>query len=522
MRNPFLHNTAVGIHISDSFVEVMQMDENRDVLMYAKKILPTGTVQDGIIRNKLALQAKLKEIVQSINGPYTACCSLPDSKTYTHFFTLPADVSGPALREAVHKQAFALIPLEPSMVYGDMQVIRAAFEHDQRVLFVAVEKKIADDYYDVLHNAGFQALIFESKALALTRAICTKNPREKDVPKLPLGSILTIDIDQNETSINISTPHCALVSSTSLPMGEKSLAAVIATKLNITQKDAEMQQRNFGLDYKNPGNKIFLVLQAGYQRIVSEVKNAITFYEANTGEQIKEIFLTGVGVRTPKALEYISANLNRTITIGNPSIDKKNTAFMQGNPSALFAPVIGLAMRALNHDTNLINLIPRISPRTQESKNYFPSFPILPRTILLWFLAAIIAVAFGFFFWNLLGLFNNRLLPGKFRLVPPPSSQILLTPTPTTPSPTLSHLALPLASSSPTAMMPQTIIIAATPTGWLNVRQGPGQEFLSFKKVFPGEQYPLLKTSGDWYNIQLPDSANGWITSAYTKIQEKK
>ena len=120
MRNHFIHHTAVGIHISDSFVEAIQMDENRNVLMYAKKILPVGTVQDGIIRNKIALQAKLKEIAQNINRPYTACCSLPDSKTYTHFFTLPADVSGTALREAVHKQAFALIPLEPNMVYGDM------------------------------------------------------------------------------------------------------------------------------------------------------------------------------------------------------------------------------------------------------------------------------------------------------------------------------------------------------------------------------------------------------------------
>ena len=306
------------------------------------------------------------------------------------------------------------------------------------------------------------------------------------------------------------------------PHGRKSLAAVIATKLNISQKDAEIQQRNFGLDYKNPGNKIFLVLQAGYQRIVSEVKNAITFYEDNTGEQIKEIFLTGVGVFTPKALEYISANLNRTITVGNPLIDKKNAAFMQGNPSTLFAPVIGLAMRALNHDTNLINLIPRVSPRAQESKNYFPSFPILPRIILLWFLAAIIAVTFGFSFWNFFQLFHNRLLPKKSAILPAPSSQVLLTPTPAAPSPTLSHLTFPLASSSPTAMMPQTVIIATTPTGWLHVRQGPGQEFLSFKKVFPGERYPLLKTSGDWYNIQLPDNANGWITSAYTKIQEKK
>lgn len=59
------------------------------------------------------------------------------------------------------------------------------------------------------------------------------------------------------------------------------------------------------------------------------------------------------------------------------------------------------------------------------------------------------------------------------------------------------------------------IVILDTPTDWLNVREGPGTNNPIITKVYPGEIYPQLEESGNWYKIQLGDSQQGWIYSQY-------
>ena len=66
----------------------------------------------------------------------------------------------------------------------------------------------------------------------------------------------------------------------------------------------------------------------------------------------------------------------------------------------------------------------------------------------------------------------------------------------------------------------KSVIILNTPTGWLNVRGGPGTNFEKTGLVYPGENYPLLEESGEWYKIQLDDDQEGWVSKTYTSKQE--
>ncbi len=75
-----------------------------------------------------------------------------------------------------------------------------------------------------------------------------------------------------------------------------------------------------------------------------------------------------------------------------------------------------------------------------------------------------------------------------------------------------------------------TVTIKNTPTGWLNVREGPGITYLQVKRVNPGETYTLLEEKFGWYKIKLdaksegtsPEPIEGWIASQYaTKSQSQ-
>ena len=63
------------------------------------------------------------------------------------------------------------------------------------------------------------------------------------------------------------------------------------------------------------------------------------------------------------------------------------------------------------------------------------------------------------------------------------------------------------------------VTILDTPTGFLRVRQGPSTSASESGRIKPGESYPLLKTEGDWFLIQieLPATSSGWISSQYAK-----
>jgi hypothetical protein len=92
-----------------------------------------------------------------------------------------------------------------------------------------------------------------------------------------------------------------------------------------------------------------------------------------------------------------------------------------------------------------------------------------------------------------------------------PPEQAATTPTTTTP-----------VAPAPPPVLTQSVKILATPTGFLNVRSGPGTNTAKVGQVNPGEVYQVLSDSsanGGWYQIRLSDALTGWIAKKYGKLQ---
>ncbi len=64
------------------------------------------------------------------------------------------------------------------------------------------------------------------------------------------------------------------------------------------------------------------------------------------------------------------------------------------------------------------------------------------------------------------------------------------------------------------------IKILETETGWLRVRESSSSAAREVARVNPGETYPMLGESTDWYKIDLGDNKNGWISSSYGEKSE--
>lgn len=68
----------------------------------------------------------------------------------------------------------------------------------------------------------------------------------------------------------------------------------------------------------------------------------------------------------------------------------------------------------------------------------------------------------------------------------------------------------------------QKVEILSTPTGFLNVRLGPGTNFEKIAEVKPGETYELISQDLEkgWYEIKLDLFRAGWVTGQYAKIKD--
>lgn len=69
--------------------------------------------------------------------------------------------------------------------------------------------------------------------------------------------------------------------------------------------------------------------------------------------------------------------------------------------------------------------------------------------------------------------------------------------------------------------IPTVIVkIKETETGWLRVREASSSAAKEIGRVIPGESYPLIYEKTDWYNIDLGNGKNGWISSSYGEKSE--
>lgn len=73
------------------------------------------------------------------------------------------------------------------------------------------------------------------------------------------------------------------------------------------------------------------------------------------------------------------------------------------------------------------------------------------------------------------------------------------------------------SSSSASISILSKILILATPTGFLRVRQDASLGSAEVARVKPGETYDLLDQKDNWYKIKIDDKTSGWISSQYAK-----
>ena len=511
MFHLFRKPLAVGIDISDYSIEVLGLNKNREIFGYSRALLEEGIVQDGTILKKEKLAAKLKELLANakpnpISSPKNlkAIVSLPESKVFIHYFSVPKHVRGNVLKQKVFEESSKIIPLDPEQIVWDYTI--SPVKDMQRVVYIGTSKETVDSYVAVMNAAGIELLALDVESLSLSRSL------------LRQGSSMIVDIGARTANVSIFNRDKILAISVTIPLGGTHFTEAVARQLKVGVDEAEKIKRAFGFDKEKTGNKVFSILQTKFQMIVEEINKTIRYFEDKSGENIKEIVLAGGSALLPEVDTYLSEKFGKKVRIANPREKVKNgRIFGRKNPPILFANVIGLALRAGGNSTEGINLLERPSvKRTEVARKPRATqqrfLPTRRKRIFALLLGVVVLLVVGFVLYQYFSLSEEYPEAGpavvespevdKLPAVPPEEEQEI---------DDVTEEAL-------------TLLIQDTPTGWLNVREGPGTSYARITRVYPGESYPLLEEKDNWYKIALDpegqangagEGTEGWVTSQY-------
>ncbi|MFH0819707.1 MAG: type IV pilus assembly protein PilM [bacterium] len=533
----FLHKNYFAIDISDEALIAVKLKSEGNTFSlenWNRAELPDGLVTAGRILNAEALAKEVEKLLNSAKPSAikvkAAICHLPDEQVYFHILKLPKTLNQLQIKRIIDNEIDEFFPFSKEELYWQNRLLGVSGE-EQEILVTAAPKEAVDNYLKLFKFLNVKLLALGISSESIARSLIKEYNNNEIFLLVDIGrkrSLLALfDKTGIRTSLNIN-------------LGGRTLTDTLVEKLKVSPQQAENLKSGSGFDETKEEGRIFLVLQAVLQGLINEIKKTIDFYKSQTGQEIKKIVISGEGLKLAKLDEYLFKNLSLEVKKGEPWF-----ALPKEADSAFYAKAVGLAL--LGQKENLarsINFLGRSGEEKtkilEKSQSFLTKWQIkIPKRFFIY--STIIIFLVFIFFWL---IFFNQLPKidlGKEQLLSLPANQLLANVNKLTlnegadnSSADITEEVLngnnsasagqPTATSSaeveitPLTQETTKVKINKTPTGWLNVRQGPAITYSIIKKIYPGEIYYLVSTTTDWIQIDLGEELRGWIKSDYGEI----
>lgn len=533
----FLYKNYFAIDISDETLIAVKLKSEGNTFSlenWNRAELPDGFVAGGRILNAEALAKEVEKLLNSAKPSAiktkAAICHLPDEQVYFHILKLPKNLKQLQIKRIIDNEIDEFFPFSKEDLYWQNRLLGISDE-EQEILVTAAPKEAVDNYLKLFKFLNVKLLALGISSESIARSLIKEYNNNEIFLLVDIGrkrSLLAL-FDKNgiRTSLNVN-------------LGGWTLTDILVEKLKVSPQQAENLKSGSGFDETKEEGRIFLVLQAVLQGLINEIKKTIDFYKSQTGQEIKKIVISGEGLKLAKLDEYLFKNLSLEVKKGEPWF-----ALPKEADSAFYAKAVGLAF--LGKKESLARSINFLGRRGEEkikilekSQSLLAKWRIkIPKRFFIY--SAIIVFLVFIFFWLIFFNQPQKIDLGKEQLPSLPANQLLANVNKLTPnegadnsSATTAEEVLngdnsasagqPTATSSaeveitPLTQETTKVKINKTPTGWLNVRQGPAITYSIIKKIYPEEIYSLISTTTNWIQIDLGENFDGWIKSDYGEI----
>lgn len=305
-----------GLDIGFSSLKVMQLERANKkkvlvtgygVAQFKKEILNDGVIEDPIELAKVTQSLFRDNIIGEINTGRVAM-AIPAAKTYNRAVTLPK-LSKKDLQSAIDSEVDQYIPMPSDELYIDHEIL-AENADGTDILIVASPRKIVDSYMAFANLVGFEVASIETTIAADSRLFF--EAEANDIP--------TVLIDFGSISSDITIYDKSLVVTGTVPGGGDTFTELIAQKLKVSEREAEIIKTKYGLSLSKKQKEINESLDPILSQIIKEIRRVIRYYEERSeeGKKIGQIVALGGGANMPGLSDYMTSALRLPVRLCDP------------------------------------------------------------------------------------------------------------------------------------------------------------------------------------------------------------
>lgn len=332
----------IGLDISNTGVKIMSVDPKKWLVHgYGSIDLEPLKVKEAMENpNSTYITENLKILLaEKVIGDASSkrvAIAIPTVRSYTRTFTLPA-ATEKALHDAVILEADQYIPIPSANLYIDYQVIERN-KKEITVLMSAVAKVIVDNLLKSVTAAGLDPVLIEPSICSVGRVL-TATER---------GDLPTVIVDIGPATTDIAILDRGTIRVTGgLAVGGNTFTLDIAKKLNVELENAHQLKVLNGLNAGPRQQKLTSALEPSLERILTEVKKVMRYYNEriSSTRKLEQLLIVGSGSNLPGIGEYFTNALVMPARVASPwqklNFDKLQEPPKQFRPR--YITVAGLA-----------------------------------------------------------------------------------------------------------------------------------------------------------------------------------
>lgn len=304
----------IGLDISQTGVKVMAVDPKKWlVLGYGSIDLDPAKVQKSLESDDPYLSDNIaslltSKVIGSLPSDQTII-GIPTGKTFSRTFSIPSKAEA-TLTDAVEIEVDQYIPIPMSSLYVDYEIIERR-KDDLSVIMSAVPKSLVDSCLRATRAAGLEPIMVEPGINAIARVLETTE--EGHLPTL------IVDIGPASTDIAVLDGGAIRISG-GLGIGGNTFTLDIAKKLGVALENAHQLKVLNGLSAGPRRAKITAALEPSLQRIATEIRKVIRYYNErlNDDRKLEQLIIVGGGSNVPGIGDYFTNELVMPARVASP------------------------------------------------------------------------------------------------------------------------------------------------------------------------------------------------------------
>lgn len=335
-----------ALDIGTTAIRAVQLKggSQKSLSRYGSMPIDTKVSQSDAAEDKRKLADSVSKLINQSNiTTKNLVIGIPSSKMFATVVDFPK-MSPQELNKTIDYQADTHIPMSREEAKVDWAILGDSPVGGDKVevLIASVSNKYAEGRLDLLEGLGLNVIAIEPDALALARALLTKDYQ---------GASLVLDIGAQATDLVIVMSQAPRLVR-SIPTGGGAFIKAAVQNLNVDVKQATQFVYKFGLNQDKLEGQVYRAIESTVDSIISEVHKSIKFFTTRyTGVKIDKIVVSGGASTLPGFPLYLANKLGLQVEIGNAW---QNVSYPQSKHNDLialsnhFAVAVGLAERQLS------------------------------------------------------------------------------------------------------------------------------------------------------------------------------